>query len=234
MTVPQMFNAISKRYDLINSVLSLGLDRYWRNAVCRHLPKKQRIKLLDCATGTGDLLITLLQKCPEIYDAVGIDPATEMLQKATPKLLPHSYRARLIPASAESIPFPDHMFDAVTISFGIRNVSDLNQSLKEIYRTLAPRGRLIILEFSHPKYRAVRLMHRLYLNQVVPRVGKWLSSHPEAYSYLSKTIETFPQGAALATILKQTGFINVQIKPLSLGIVSLYIGEKSEHADCIS
>ena len=151
-----MFDAISSRYDLINAVLSFGLDRYWRKAVCKHLPKKQKLKLLDCATGTGDQLVTLLKRCPTIYDAVGTDPAPEMLRIAAPKLAPYAHTARLLPASAEAIPFPDDMFDVVTISFGIRNVADLSQSLKEIYRSLAPQGRLIILEFSHPKRKPVR------------------------------------------------------------------------------
>jgi demethylmenaquinone methyltransferase/2-methoxy-6-polyprenyl-1,4-benzoquinol methylase len=226
MSVPQMFDTIATRYDFINKILSLGLDRYWRRAVCKHLPQKQRIKLLDCATGTGDLLMTLLEKCPTIYDAVGTDPAREMLTLAAEKLARYSYCSKLIPAAAEAIPFPDDMFDVVTIAFGIRNVADLDRSLKEIHRTLAPQGRVIILEFSHPRRSMVRFLHRFYLNRVVPYVGKWLSGNKEAYMYLSKTIETFPQGEALCSILKQAGFVGVQIRPLSLGVVSLYIGEK--------
>lgn len=226
MTVPQMFDTISAKYDFINAVLSLGLDRYWRKEVCKHLPSKQRIKLLDCATGTGDLLATLLKNCPHIYDAVGIDPAHEMLALATPKLASHAYRLRLVSAAAEEIPFPDDMFDVVTIAFGIRNVADLSQSLQEIYRTLAPQGRLIILEFSHPSNKVVRGLHQFYLNRIIPHVGKWLSGHKEAYTYLSKTIATFPQGEAFGLILKEAGFTNVQIKPLTFGAVSLYTGEK--------
>ena len=226
MKVPQMFNTISERYDFINTVLSLGLDRYWRKAVCKHLPVKQRIKLLDCATGTGDQLISLIKNCPAIYDAVGIDPAEEMLAHAMAKLKKHSYSSHLACAPAEKIPYPDQMFDAVTISFGIRNVENLSLSLQEIYRSLAPQGRLIILEFSHPQNRLIRFLHRFYLNQIVPYVGKRLSKNKEAYTYLSSTIETFPQGIALCDILRQAGFENVYTKPLTLGIVSLYIGEK--------
>lgn len=226
MKVPQMFNTISERYDFINTVLSLGLDRYWRKAVCKHLPIKQRIKLLDCATGTGDQLISLIKNCPAIYDAVGIDPAEEMLEHASKKLKRHSYTSHLACAPAEKIPYPDQMFDAITISFGIRNVENLSQSLQEIYRSLAPQGRLIILEFSHPQNKLIRFLHRFYLNQIVPYVGKRLSKNKEAYTYLSTTIETFPQGVALCDILRKAGFENVYTKPLTLGIVSLYIGEK--------
>ena len=223
MTVPQMFDTISSRYDLINKILSLGLDRYWRRVVCKHLPSQQRIKLLDCATGTGDQLVSILKNCPHVYDSVGMDPADEMLAIGSKKLLPYSSRAKLISASAEAIPFPNEMFDAITISFGIRNVADLSKSLSEIYRTLSPQGRLIILEFSHPQQKALRSLHRFYLNRVVSWVGKKLSSNEDAYTYLSNTIETFPQGDALKNILKQTGFLDVRVKPLTFGVVSLYI-----------
>lgn len=221
-----MFDTISSRYDCVNTVLSLGLDRYWRRTVGTYLPQKQKIKLLDCATGTGDQLVTLLKNCPAIYDAVGTDPAREMLALAAQKLKPYSHRSRVLAARAEAIPFPDNMFDVVTVSFGIRNVADVAQSLKEIYRVLSPNGRLIILEFSHPQHKPVRFLHRFYLNKVVPYVGKWLSNNKEAYSYLSKTIEIFPQGEALGNILRNAGFTDVQIKPVTFGIVSLYIGEK--------
>jgi demethylmenaquinone methyltransferase / 2-methoxy-6-polyprenyl-1,4-benzoquinol methylase len=225
-SVSSMFNAISSRYDRINTVLSLGLDQYWRKAVCKFLPKKQKIKLLDCATGTGDLLLTLLKHAPQIYDVVGIDPAEKMLNLASSKLAPYSYKIKTMVATAEAIPFSDAMFDMVTISFGIRNFQDLDQSLKEIRRVLTPKGRLLILEFSHPTFPPVRLLHRFYLNQVVPRLGKWLSQNKEAYTYLAKTIESFPQGESLCERLKQAGFSNIQRKPLSFGIVTVYIGEK--------
>jgi demethylmenaquinone methyltransferase/2-methoxy-6-polyprenyl-1,4-benzoquinol methylase len=221
-----MFDAISGRYDLINNVLSLGLDRYWRKAVCKHLPNKERIKLLDCATGTGDLLASLLKNCPTIYDSVGMDPAQKMLDLAAPKLARDCHRAHLVCAPAEAIPFPDNMFDVATIAFGIRTVADVSPSLKEIHRTLLPQGRLVILEFSHPEQRVVRFLHRFYLNRVVPCVGKWLSGNKDAYTYLAKTVEAFPQGKAFGAILEEAGFVSVRIQPLSLGIVSLYVGEK--------
>lgn len=226
MAVPQMFNTISTRYDFINTVLSLGLDRYWRKAVANYLPVKSRIKLLDCATGTGDQLVTLLNNFPTIYDAVGLDPAQQMLEIASKKIERHSHRCRLIVGSAEAIPFPNEMFDAITISFGIRNVADLSKSLGEMYRTLAPKGRLIILEFSHPQHKGIRKLHSFYLNRIVPKVGRQLSNNKEAYRYLSNTIETFPQGEALCSILRQAGFTHVQVKPLTFGTVSLYVGEK--------
>ncbi len=226
MAVPQMFNTISTRYDFINKVLSLGLDRYWRKAVIGHLPTKSRIKLLDCATGTGDQLVTLLNNCPAIYDAVGLDPAQQMLEFASKKLERNSHKCRLIQGRAEEIPFPDEMFDAITISFGIRNVADLSKSLREMYRTLVPKGRVILLEFSHPHNKWVRKLHSFYLNRIVPTVGSQLSNNKVAYRYLTNTIETFPQGEALCSILRQAGFTNVHVKPLTFGTVSIYIGEK--------
>ncbi len=230
MAVPQMFNAISLRYDTINRVLSLGLDRYWRSQLAQEIPTKQKLKLLDLATGTGDLLKTVLKKRPNIYDAAGCDPAREMLKIATEKLSRDAHRCKFVVSPAEMIPFPDQMFDVITTSFGIRNFSNLQQSLGEIYRTLNWGGRLIILEFSHPSNKMLRSMHRWYLNAIVPRVGKLLSGHKEAYHYLSQTIESFPQGEALAKLLKEAGFTHVIIKPLSFGIVSLYIGEKIDES----
>lgn len=227
ISVPRMFDSISSRYDRINRVLSFGIDRYWRKAVCHHLPRKQRIKLLDCATGTGDQLVTLLKNNPQIYDAVGIDPAEEMLALAAPKITPYRHKAKLMTGVAEMLPFSDGMFDVVTISFGIRNVADLDLSLKEIHRVLAPRGKVLILEFSHPLHSPIRMVHRFYLTQVVPLIGRWLSHHAEAYSYLSETIESFPQGSALCEILRQAQFKKVEAKPMTLGTVTLYIGEKS-------
>lgn len=226
LSVPTMFNAISSRYDRINHILSLGLDSYWRKTVCRYLPSRQKLKLLDCATGTGDQLATLLRKSPQIYEAIGIDPAQEMLALAAPKIAAYPYKVRLAVGVAEALPFSDFMFDVVTMSFGIRNVADVHQSLKEIYRVLVPQGRILILEFSHPSSPFIRFFHRLYLDRVVPFIGYWMSRNKQAYSYLSKTIESFPQGAAFCEILRQAGFKNIQAKPLSLGAVTLYIGEK--------
>lgn len=224
-TIPQMFNAISSRYDLINIFLSFGLDKYWRKAVCRHLPQKQYLKLLDCATGTGDQLIALL-KHGSIYDAVGIDPAEEMLAKASPKIAPYAHCVQLIAASAEKIPYPVNTFDVATMTFGIRNVRDPQQSLKELYRVLSPSGRLLILEFSAPAYAPLRFLHRGYLNHIVPTIGGLLSKNRDAYSYLSKTIQAFPQGESFCALLREAGFENLRAIPLSFGIVTLYVGDK--------
>lgn len=221
-----MFDAISCKYDRINTCLSFGLDRYWRRAALRFLPKKQKIKLLDCATGTADQLLTLLRHAPQIYDAVGIDPSQEMLSIATQKLIDFSYKAKVLLGSAEQIPFPSDMFDAVTISFGIRNVADVNKSLKEFHRVLAPNGKLLILEFSHPQFAPIRWLHKLYLNHLLPRMGTWLSGNREAYTYLSKTIEAFPQGQAFCDLLKEVQFTHVHRKPLTFGVVTLYICTK--------
>lgn len=194
--------------------------------MARHLPAQNRIKLLDCATGTGDQLAALLNICSAIYDAVGLDPAEQMLAIASKKLERNSHRCRLIHGRAEEIPFPDEMFDAITISFGIRNVENLSKSLGEMYRTLAPKGRVIILEFSHPQNKVIRQLHSFYLNRIVPSLGSRLSKSKEAYHYLSNTIEAFPQGTQFCSILREAGYTNVQVKPLTWGVVSLYIGEK--------
>jgi demethylmenaquinone methyltransferase / 2-methoxy-6-polyprenyl-1,4-benzoquinol methylase len=226
MTVPQMFDTISKQYDFINKVLSLGLDTFWRYSLVKQIPSRYKLRLLDCATGTGDLLLTLLERCPNIYDSVGLDPADQMLEVARKKLISHSHHCRLVSGCGEMIPFPDGTFDVATCAFGIRNVVSVSKTLSELHRTLSHDGRLIILEFSHPSQPAIRWLHRHYLKHVVPRVGSWLSNNIDAYSYLSKTIETFPQGQVLAEMIYAAGFKNVQIKPLTCGVVSLYIGDK--------
>jgi demethylmenaquinone methyltransferase/2-methoxy-6-polyprenyl-1,4-benzoquinol methylase len=220
-----IFNRISSLYDTINTCLSLGLDQSWRKALCRSITPSKK-KLLDCATGTAEQLRLVLKYCTQIEIGVGIDPSYPMLSKGYDKLKNYNSRYELHVAAAEQIPYPDHSFDVVTISFGIRNVQDLNKSLEEMYRVLCPGGQLLILEFAEPENRFFRFFHTLYLEWVVRKVGYWLSKDRDAYSYLSSTIQIFPKGHAFCEILRRKGFCRVKYKPLSLGIVNLYIGEK--------
>ena len=218
------FDQIASKYDLINRILSGGIDLYWRRKVGSFLPKHEKIKLLDCATGTGDQLLTLL-KNPSIHQAVGIDIAQEMLAIGQQKLKPYSHRAKLKMATATAIPYLDHTFDVVTMSFGIRNVDNVQGCLQEIYRVLAPKGRTLILEFSIPQQKHVKKGYLLYLNQLLPKIGKLISTHSEAYSYLSRTIQSFPHGQKFCNLMKAAGFQNVKAHPLSFGIVTIYPGD---------
>jgi demethylmenaquinone methyltransferase/2-methoxy-6-polyprenyl-1,4-benzoquinol methylase len=219
------FDQIASKYDLINRILSGGVDLYWRRKVGSFLPNNEKIKLLDCATGTGDQLLTLLRN-PSVHQAVGIDIAPEMIAIGQRKLKPQAHRAELKIASATAIPYLDHAFDVVTMSFGIRNVDNVNGCLQEIYRVLAHRGRVLILEFSIPQQKSVKKAYLLYLNQLLPKIGKLISAHSEAYSYLSRTIQSFPHGEQFCDLMRAAGFQNVKAHPLSFGIVTIYQGDK--------
>ncbi|CAM0117224.1 bifunctional demethylmenaquinone methyltransferase/2-methoxy-6-polyprenyl-1,4-benzoquinol methylase UbiE [Rhabdochlamydiaceae symbiont of Dictyostelium giganteum] len=221
----QMFNSIASYYDFLNHFFSLGIDYYWRRVMCRFLPQTP-FTLLDCATGTGDQLLAFLKKSAFITSAYGIDPASKMLEKARIKLSQYHSKVSLVEASVEHLPFQDEMFHTVSISFGIRNVEDLSQSLLEIHRVLKPQGELLILEFSHPTHFLIRPLYFFYLNKLLPLLGKLISRHQRAYSYLAETIKTFPQGKALCEHLETAGFKEIHMTPLSLGIVTIYRGKK--------
>jgi len=225
----KMFDKISPTYDLLNKLLSFGLDQYWRRAVCHHLPSQEALDLLDVATGTGDQILALFKKKEYIRQAVGIDLSPEMLQYAAAKMRDAqvSHKVQLHTASALEIPFKDATFDLVTISFGIRNVTDLEGALGEMHRTLKPGGRLIVLEFSKPSHPLLSWGHLFYLRHCIPRIAGFISKQPEAYRYLDQTIETFPTGNNFTEKMQKVGFIDCKIKPLSGGIVSLYIGNKA-------
>jgi demethylmenaquinone methyltransferase/2-methoxy-6-polyprenyl-1,4-benzoquinol methylase len=215
--VPDMFNQISPSYDRINRILSLGLDASWRKKLAEHLPEHGDI--LDLATGTGDLILALLRRKPK--SVIGVDPAEKMLELAKKKLP----EIEFIQASGENLPFSDQTFNAITCSFGVRNVADLSLTFKEMLRTLKPKGKCLILEFSLPP-KPFRFLYLFYLRHILPHLGKILSKHRDAYRYLNQTIETFPSGKNFATLMENGGFQNVQAIPMALGAVHLYIGEK--------
>ncbi len=225
---PHMFDEIAPTYDWINQILSLGLHHHWRAFVAKSLPKKPHLSLLDCATGTGDQLLYCLKKRPDIASAVGIDLAENMLRYAEKKAAKtsYNYRIRLQKASVLDIPYANDCFDCATISFGIRNLPSLQKGLTEILRILKPGGTLIILEFSLPTIKWLSSLHLFYLRHFVPLIGKWLSGHKKAYSYLNTTIESFPYGQALCDEMQRAGLINAVCTPLSLGIASMYTAKK--------
>lgn len=224
----KMFNHISPTYDRINRILSLGIDKYWRKKVARFLPKKEKIRLLDCATGTGDQLFSIMKRSKKISQAVGVDLASEMLRIGKKKLKekPYAQGVSLKQASVTELPFVDESFDCVTISFGIRNVADAEKGLKEIFRVLSPGGRILVLEFSLPKHPKLKAAHLFYLRHMLPKIGGWISKNKEAYKYLNETIETFPYGDNFCDLLVGAGFKNVQAHPLTFGVVTLYQGDK--------
>lgn len=224
--IHQVFNKIAPTYDLINKILSLGIDRYWRGKVADHLSKDIPIELLDLATGTGDQIFSICKRRKNMSTATGIDMAEEMLKKAFTKAEAYKKPISFKKADALALPFGDGSFNAITMSFGIRNVTSLEKCFSEMHRVLQKQGHLCILEFSLPKNKLFRSIYLFYLRHLLPRIGGWLSKNKEAYSYLNQTIESFPYGKAFCDLLKNSGFKSVSYKPLSFGIVTLYMASK--------
>jgi demethylmenaquinone methyltransferase/2-methoxy-6-polyprenyl-1,4-benzoquinol methylase len=226
----KMFDSISSTYDKTNRWMTLGLDLYWRKAVSALLPKKEKLILLDCATGTGDQLLSLLKHSNQIEQAIGIDLSEEMLEIARKKIRDSSYQNRvtLTHASALDLPFPKDSFDCITLSFGIRNVTDIHLCFQEMLRVLKPGGRVLILETSLPQNKLLKALNLFYIRNILPRIGGWISKKKEAYSYLNKTTETFPHGKVFCNLLEKAGFNGVKAIPMTLGSVSIYVGEKPE------
>jgi demethylmenaquinone methyltransferase/2-methoxy-6-polyprenyl-1,4-benzoquinol methylase len=224
----KMFNTISSTYDKVNRAMTGYRDIAWRKAVGRYLPSGDHIKLLDCATGTADQIITLMRYFPQIDEAIGIDKAEKMLEIGQQKidLLPIKDRVQLVNASALDIPYKEGSFDCVTMSFGIRNVSCISTCFSEIYRVLRPGGRLLILESSLPKNPLIKLIHLAYLRKILPSLGAIISKEKSAYVYLNKTIESFPYGATFCHLLEIHKFSDVKAHSLMLGAVSIYQADK--------
>ncbi|MCA9407816.1 MAG: bifunctional demethylmenaquinone methyltransferase/2-methoxy-6-polyprenyl-1,4-benzoquinol methylase UbiE [Candidatus Omnitrophica bacterium] len=224
----QMFNQISPRYDLLNHFLSFGLDIVWRKRLSRYLVKKKKSHLLDLATGTGDVILTLVQLNPEIESALGIDMAEKMLEIGRKKIEKKglSRKITLKHADANQIPSSDYSADNITMAFGIRNVEDPVCVLKEMHRVLKNNGRSLILEFSLPQNSLVKWGHLFYLRTIVPALGWLLSGHYLAYKYLNQTIENFPYGKDFCDLMQQAGFKNVKANELLFGVATIYQGEK--------
>jgi demethylmenaquinone methyltransferase/2-methoxy-6-polyprenyl-1,4-benzoquinol methylase len=223
-----MFDRISRRYDLLNRLLSFGTDIIWRRKVAYFLPPYGGQHVLDLATGTADQLIALFQAGDRVKSGIGMDLAERMLEIGRGKVEKHGLgeAVALEVGNATDIPSDDAQFDAVTISFGIRNVIDVDQALREMYRVLKPGGRVLILEFSLPQSGFVRGASLLYLRHILPRVGAIVSGDSYAYRYLNETIETFPYGEAFCNLLRAASFESVEAHPLWLGLPTIYKGDK--------
>lgn len=227
--VHRMFDRIAGRYDLLNRLLSMRRDVAWRKKVGRLLPDKKSITLLDLATGTGDLILSLMNQNNCIDSGVGLDMSSGMLDIAQKKINSSDLKNKLtlVRSDASSIPFAGRSFDAVTIAFGIRNVIDVNVALKEMHRVLKPGGKVLILEFSLPPNRLIRSAYMFYFRHILPRIGSVISGDSQAYRYLNQTVETFPCGDDFLALMKQVNFDSVICHPQTLGIASIYEGVKN-------
>lgn len=229
--IPATFNTISKRYDLINRILSFGIDIYWRKRMVKFLPIHPSIRLLDIATGTADQIISIMNSARNIKSVIGIDLAKDMLAIGKQKIQnkPYCHQVSLLEADACNIPLNKETVDCLTMSFGIRNVPDVSQCLREMYRVLTHRGRALILEFSMPKNAIIRLFHVFYLRRILPLIGGFFSKNKQAYTYLNETIESFPSGKTFCAFLEEAGFEHIKAIPLTFGIATIYIAEKRIH-----
>jgi demethylmenaquinone methyltransferase/2-methoxy-6-polyprenyl-1,4-benzoquinol methylase len=225
----RMFDRIAGRYDLLNHLLSFGQDIIWRKKVASFLIDRDDQYILDLATGTADQLLYLFQSNTRIESAVGTDLATQMLEIGKGKVKKRELNdyIKLEEGSAEDINYPDNTFDALTISFGIRNVISVSRSLSEMYRVLKPSGKVLILEFSLPKNRLIRRIFVLYFRYVLPLLGSVISGDKYAYKYLNETVETFPYGDDFCHLLLKSGFQNVFKYPMTFGIATIYCGDKT-------
>ncbi len=221
-----MFDSISGRYDLLNRMLSFGIDQIWRRKAVAALAEVKPKILLDVATGTGDLALAAMRLKPE--KIIGADISEGMLSIARKKVARHrlSDKIEMIRADSENLPFEENKFDAATVGFGVRNFENLECGMAEIRRVLRPGGMLVVLEFSKPRAGLFSRLYVGYFKYVLPRIGRWLSNDPAAYTYLPESVEAFPYGQAFATILKKVGFNQVTCRPLTFGISSLYVARK--------
>ncbi len=225
--VAGMFNDIAYRYDFLNRFLSAGIDIWWRKKAILQLKELHPKNILDVATGTGDVaLMTAGILHPK--KITGIDISDGMLEIGRSKVIKQGLdkTIELLHGDSETINFADNTFDAVTVAFGVRNFQNLEKGLAEIKRVLKPTGKLVVLEFSQPKTTGVVQVYKLYMKYVAPAVGKMFSKNRNAYKYLDESIKKFPEGKNFTLILDNLGYTNTYCKPLSLGICTIYCGEK--------
>jgi demethylmenaquinone methyltransferase/2-methoxy-6-polyprenyl-1,4-benzoquinol methylase len=224
--VTRLFNQISLKYDGLNRLISLGMDKKWRKRVVSIVCKHGARTVLDAATGTGDLAIMLAKT--EVKEVVGIDISSKMLNIGRKKILRKklSDKVQLLLADSERMPFSSNSFDAITVAFGVRNFENLPRGLSELYRVLKPGGLLVVLETSIPQKRPYKQLHRFYCNTVVPFMGELFSSDRNAYLYLIKSAAVFPYGENFNNILQETGFIEVSHHPQAFGATTIYTASK--------
>lgn len=224
----QIFDRIAPRYDFLNRLLSFRRDVAWRNKLSDYLPQGEALRVLDLATGTADVLLSLFSTSRRVKSGVGIDRSEKMLEIGRAKIRQRGLQDAilLVNADATGIPFPPESFHAVTMAFGIRNVADVPAALEELFRVLKPDGRALILEFSLPENALFRKLYLFYFRHILPLLGGIISGDYPAYRYLNRTVETFPYGQHFCELLENAGFLNVGYHPLSQGIATIYQGDK--------
>jgi demethylmenaquinone methyltransferase/2-methoxy-6-polyprenyl-1,4-benzoquinol methylase len=229
--IREMFNTISGQYDFLNHFLSFGIDRSWRRRVVKEIGERFRdrlssLRVLDVATGTGDLAIAIASLKPARVH--GVDIAVRMMEIGKEKVASKNLQETILfsEAAAEKLPFPDGTFDAVTVAFGVRNYEDLRKGLSEMRRVLRPGGMILVLEFSHPGSFPFKQLYSFYSRHIIPFVGRIVSKDRQAYAYLPESVAAFPSGTGFLRIMEECGINNVKQISLTMGIASLYTGVK--------
>jgi demethylmenaquinone methyltransferase/2-methoxy-6-polyprenyl-1,4-benzoquinol methylase len=224
--VATMFDNISKEYDGLNRVISFGVDVSWRKKVTKIVAKNNPKQILDIATGTGDLALMLSKLNPDRI--VGLDISPGMLEVGREKVAKAdlSDTIEMVVGDSENMPFDDNTFDAITVSFGVRNFANLDKGLQEIRRVLKPGGVFVVLETSNPTKFPFKQGYKFYTSLILPVIGKTFSKDKVAYSYLSESANSFPFGEAFDNILQKNGFINTEYKPVTFGVATIYSATK--------
>jgi len=225
--VTKMFDTISKEYDGLNRVISFGIDVKWRNKVVTLVAAKNPQKILDIATGTGDLAISLTET--NAKEIIGLDISDGMLEVGRQKISSKNLDGKIsmVIGDSEDLPFEDSSFDAITVAFGVRNFENLEKGLSEILRVLKPNGIFVILETSVPTNPIYKAGYKFYSKLILPSIGKLFSKDRVAYKYLSESASVFPYGEVLNNILRKIGFISVEDKPQTMGVATIYTASKA-------
>ncbi len=218
----QAFAGIAKRYVLANHVLSLGIDCLWRRSTAKRIAELKPQRVLDLATGSGDLAQAVQAACPDAK-VLGADFSVPMMREAQARQF-----KQLIAADGLALPFEDGAFDVLTVGFGLRNMASWPTALQEMSRVLRPGGRLFVLDFSIPSFPGLRQLYLFYLKQIMPRIAGWITGQREAYVYLCGSIERFPSGKAMETLICANGFQSAKTRALTFGIASLYEAVKGD------
>ena len=224
--VAEMFDNISKRYDFLNHLLSLGIDKGWRRKVVGLVKSANAKLVLDVATGTADLAIALSKGIPAA-SVKGADISAGMLEIGRQKVEKGGYnKVELVLGDGENLPFADDTFDAVTVAFGVRNFEDLEKGLIDIKRVLKPGGQLVVLEFSQPEKGAFKHLYNFYFKNILPGIGKLVSKDARAYTYLPESVQAFPYGKQFLEIMDRCGYTQNAAQTVTFGIASIYHGQK--------
>jgi len=224
--VAEMFNGIAEKYDFLNHFLSLGIDKGWRKKAIKEVAEIRPKQILDVATGTGDLAIAASKLLPQ--KIIGVDIAEQMLEIGRNKINSQnlSDTISLQYGDSEALPFSSDTFDVVMCAYGVRNFENLEIGLTDMYRVARKGGKVVILEFSQPVNFPIKQLYKFYFRHILPSLGKLVSKHSRAYTYLPESVMAFPQGSAFCSLLEKCGFKDAKAQPLTFGITTLYTAIK--------